>query len=226
MAPFLRFNVAETTRARPPRGRGEDSRSPALQNPPWWKLNAKKTQRSGSDRKPSVLETRTANPNLVESSCGSGSDTRRHPAKVGGPLSYHWKDMANKILIPLQSLVSYFLNPTHPHWANRWTAVCAIEGLWQGQLKQVGVLLSLIFFVQGSGQRKLWAQVRCLADFLAGYEGDSWACFSHCFFFLFFTFSLPGLEPGQTPQCLTSGLMKLRLLMSHCKNSVRDTGNR
>ena len=93
MVPFLRFNVAETTRARPPRGRGKPQQKPSSAKLPWWKLNAKKTQCSGSDRKPSVLETGTAKTILVESLCGSGSDTRRRPAKVGGPLSYHWKDI-------------------------------------------------------------------------------------------------------------------------------------
>ena len=36
---------------------------------------------------------------------------RRPPIKVGGPHSYGWKDMPNKILIPLQSLISCFLEP-------------------------------------------------------------------------------------------------------------------
>ena len=36
--------------------------------------------------------------------------------------------MAKKILIPLQSLVSCFLEPP----ANRQAAVSAVEGLWQG----------------------------------------------------------------------------------------------
>ena len=47
-----------------------------------------------------------------------------------------------------------------------------------------------LFLYQGSGQWKLWAQVRYLADFLAGYEGDSSAHFSHCFFLLSFSPSL------------------------------------
>ena len=35
-----------------------------------------------------------------------------------------------------------------------------------------------------------------LADFLAGYKGDSLVLFSHCFFLLSFS-SIPGLQPGQ-----------------------------
>ena len=38
--------------------------------------------------------------------------------------------MANKILIHLQSVISYFLEPP----TNRRVAVGAIEGLWQGLL--------------------------------------------------------------------------------------------
>ena len=39
------------------------------------------------------------------------SDSRRSPVKVRGPRSYCWRDMPNEILIPLQSLISCFLEP-------------------------------------------------------------------------------------------------------------------
>jgi len=58
----------------------------------------------------------------AESSRGSASDSRRPPVKVGGPPSNGWRNMPNKILIPLQSLVSCFLEPP----MNRWAAVGAI----------------------------------------------------------------------------------------------------
>ena len=74
---------------------------------------------------------------------------------------------------------------------------------------------------QGSGQWKLWARVRYLADFLAGYEGDPLAHFPQCFFLLSFS-SFLGLEPGQNPGCLASGPNEAQALLSHCKNSVRD----
>ena len=41
--------------------------------------------------------------------------------------SYVWRYMPNKILIPLQSLISCFLEPP----VNRWAAVGSIEGLWR-----------------------------------------------------------------------------------------------
>ena len=41
--------------------------------------------------------------------------------------------------------------------------------------------------------------------FFRGYEGDSSAHFSHCFFLLSFSSFIPDLEPGQNPWCLTSG---------------------
>jgi hypothetical protein len=69
------------------------SRSPTQQKLPQWKQNAKKTQCRGSDKKPSMLETQTAKINSSESSCGSVSDSRRPPVKVGGPRSYGWKDI-------------------------------------------------------------------------------------------------------------------------------------
>ena len=46
-----------------------------------------------SDKKASVLEIGTAKMNSAESSCGSVSDSRRPPVKVGGPHSYGWKDI-------------------------------------------------------------------------------------------------------------------------------------
>ena len=39
-----------------------------------------------------MLETRTAKANSAESSCGSVSDSRTL-VRVGGPLSYGWKDI-------------------------------------------------------------------------------------------------------------------------------------
>ena len=67
------------------------------------------------------------------------------------------------------------------------------------------------------------AQVRYLADFPVGYEGDSSAHFPHCFFLPSFSSSIQGLEPGQNPWCLASGPNEAQALMSHCKNPVRDT---
>ena len=47
--------------------------------------------------------------NSAESSHSSVSDSRRPPVNLGGPRSYGWRDIPNKILIPLQSLISCFL---------------------------------------------------------------------------------------------------------------------
>ena len=88
-------------------------------------------------RKPSAGEV-TRNPagsklgqrkmNSAESLPGSASDSRRPLLKVGGPFSYGWRDMPTKILIPLQSLISCFLEPP----VKRQVAVGVIEGLWRG----------------------------------------------------------------------------------------------
>ena len=53
----------------------------------------KKTQHSGSDKKPSMLETVTAKINSAESSRGSVSDSRRPLVRVGSPCHYSWKDI-------------------------------------------------------------------------------------------------------------------------------------
>ena len=139
--------------------------------------------------------------------------------------------MPNKILIPLQSLVSCFLKPP----VNRRAAGGTIEGLWRGYSSACpkgaicwaplavtqagGVLLSFLFSVPKIRPMKLWAPVRYLANFLGGYERDSLARFSHCFSLLSFS-PLPGLEPGQNPGGPASGPNKAQALRSHCKNSV------
>ena len=64
------------------------------------------------------------------------------------------------------------------------------------------VLPMNIFICKIVTPMKLWALVRYLANFLAGYEGDSLALFSHCFFLLSFS-SLPGTHARPK-------LMKLR----------------
>ena len=56
-------------------------------------MNVKKTQHSGSDKKPSMLETGTAKTNPSESSHGSVSDSRRPPVGVGRPCPYGKKDI-------------------------------------------------------------------------------------------------------------------------------------
>ena len=94
----------------------------------------------------------------------------------------------------------------------------------------MGVLLPLIFFVPRIRPMKTEhrAVFHLPADLVADDEGDSLACFSHCFFLLPFNSSLPGLEPGQNPRCLASGPQEAQARMSRCKNSVRDmvTGKR
>ena len=56
--------------------------------------------------------------------------------------------MANKILIPLQYLVSCFLKPL----ANRRVAVGAIVGLWQGLLPSVSRRLYCLLHLSNSCQ--------------------------------------------------------------------------
>ena len=153
--PGLGFNLAETTSSRRPSAAGTQ-------------LSEAPTGRSRTRRKPRAREV-TRSPlcwklgqrktNSAESSRGSASDSRRPLVKVGDPRSYGWRDMPKKILIPLQSLVSGFLEPP----SNRQVAVDAIEGLWRGYssvcpkgticwapvavTKHVGVTLSLLFSV-------------------------------------------------------------------------------
>ena len=90
--------------------------------------------RSGTQRKPSEGKV-TRSPmcwklgqrktNSADSSCSSVSDSRRPPVK---PLLWLEGHMLNKILIPIHSLISCFLE--HP--GNRRASLGAIEGLWRG----------------------------------------------------------------------------------------------
>ena len=87
MVPFLGFNLAETTSVRPRKAEAKHSRSPTQRKLLWQKLNVKKTQHSGSDKKPSVLANGTAKTNSAESSRGKVSDSRRPPIKVLAPMT-------------------------------------------------------------------------------------------------------------------------------------------
>ena len=96
--------------------------------------------------------------------------------------------MANKILIPLQSLNSCFLKPP----VNRQVAVGSIEEHWQGVLSSccpsgLRALLCLIIFVPRIRPMKPVRTGQYLADFPAGFEGDFSAYFSHCFFLSVFS---------------------------------------
>ena len=66
MVPFLRFNLAETTLAWHPQGGDQAQQKPNLAKLTCWKLDTKKTQYDGSDKKPSVLETRTVSTNSAK----------------------------------------------------------------------------------------------------------------------------------------------------------------
>ena len=52
MVPFLGFNLAETISAWSHKEEAKHSRSPLSEKLPRWKVNAKKTQSRGSDKKP------------------------------------------------------------------------------------------------------------------------------------------------------------------------------
>ena len=113
----------------------------------------------------------------------------------------------------------------------------AIEGLWRGYslacpkgticwapvgVTQAGGGSSVLTLLCDKNQtNENCEQVRYLAKFPAGYEGegDSLAYFSHCFFLLFFS-SLPGFEPDQNPGCPALGLNEAQASLLHCKNSV------
>ena len=142
----------------PRKAEAKHSRSPTQQKLPQWKLSMKKTQHRGSDKKPSMLETGSENQfgrKLMQLSLRcqktSGWGRKSSPLCLEG-------NMANKILIPLQSRISCFLEPP----SHGQAAVGSIEGLWRGYSpvcpkgstilctlvvlpKGVGILLSLIF---------------------------------------------------------------------------------
>ena len=110
-------------------GRGQAQQEPNSVKPPI--VEAEKRRKSSArevPRGPSCWRPGEWKTNSAESSRSSASDSRRPPVKVGGPCFYGWRDMPNKILIPLQSFLSCFLEPP----ANRQAAVGAIEGLWRG----------------------------------------------------------------------------------------------
>ena len=100
-----------------------------------------------------MLESGTAKTISAESSRGSVSDSRRSPIGVGGPHPYGWKDIwLKKILIPLQFLISCFLEPPE----NRRVEVGATEGLWQVCPEGSPICCALVPVVQvGEGSSAL-----------------------------------------------------------------------
>ena len=128
MVPFLGFNLAETTSAWPPWGPGQRQQKPNLvkapaveaegeENPAQWKWQ--EAQRAENWDSKNKLGQKPMQLNLrFQKTFGWG--------RKSSPL---WLEghMSNKILIPLQSLISCFLKPH----ANRRVAVYATEGLWQ-----------------------------------------------------------------------------------------------
>ena len=105
MVPWLGFNLAETTstQKRPSRAGAQLSESSHSRSRTW--------RKPSTGEGPLCCKPGQQKANSAESSCGSVSDSRTPLVKVGGPSSYGWRDMPNKILIPLQTLVSYFLEP-------------------------------------------------------------------------------------------------------------------
>ena len=140
MVPFLRFNLAETNSAHPCKEEAKDSKSPTQWKLPQWKLNANKTQCRESDKKPSVPETRTTKNKLSRKLTQLSLIPEDRQLRTESSLLWLEGCMPNKILIPLQSLISCFLElppPTPPPCTSGLPAVGATEGLWQRLLLSV-----------------------------------------------------------------------------------------
>ena len=129
------------------------------------------------------------------------------PVKVGGSRSYGWKDMPKQNLNSFT--ISLFLFPWTPgkQMGGSGCSWGTLERLLFGMSQRHylldpsscytsrwGFFCPYSSLCQESGQWKLWAPVRYLANFLAGYEGDFLARFPHCFFLLFF--SRPKIRGG------------------------------
>ena len=125
----------------------------------------------------------------------------RTSREQAGGRGHNWGTLERLLLSMSQR--RYLLSPGSCY-TSRWGFFCPFSSL-----------------CQGSDQWN-WALVRYLANFPAGYEGDSLACFPHGFFLLSFSsLSGSGLEPNQKPGCPASGPNIAQALRSHCKNSLR-----
>ena len=130
---FLGFNLAETILAWPPQGGGQAQQKPNLakahmveaeheENLVQWTRQA---QHAGNQDSKNKLGRKLTWLSLKFQKISSYS-RRSLPLWLEG-------HMANTILIPLQSLVSRFLEPS----VSKRVAVGATEGLWQGLLPSV-----------------------------------------------------------------------------------------
>ena len=195
MVPLPRFDLAQTTSARPLWGGGQAQQKlnseKALgkeaereENPAQWKWQ--EDHRTGNQDNKNKVSRKLTRLSLLFQSSGWGRKSSFLQ------LEGH---MADKILIPLQSLICCFLKPP----ANKWAAVGALgcpeaSTIW-------GVLVAVAQASRGSSVFNLLCakdqtNENCghrsgyLAYFPAGYEGDCSACFSHCFFLQSFSSSL------------------------------------
>ena len=159
--------------------------------------------------------TKIKNKERILKAAREKQQVRRPPVKVGGPCSYGWKDLPNKILIPLQSLISRFLEPPWTggqKWvqfrdsgeATLWYVPKALSAGPQELLpKPVGVLLSLLFSVPRIRPMKTVSTGQVFSRF----SGRLWRGFFGTFFRLLFP---PVLQLAPGTQAWPK-LMKLRL---------------
>ena len=146
---------------------------------------------------------------------------RRPLVKVGGPRSHGWKDMANKTLIPLQSLISCFLEPTqtggqqwaqfrHSGEATLWYVPKALSAV-----TQAGGGSSVLTLLCAKNQANENCEHRSGIQqiFQQAMKGIPWHVFLSAFS------SCPSALSQDSSPAKTN---KAQALMSHCKNSLRD----
>ena len=141
--------------------------------------------------------------------------------------------LPNKILIPLQSLISCFLEPLGTG-GRQWAQLRDSERLLFGMSQRHyllgpnscypswwGFFCPYSSLCQESDQWKL-----SIGQEFSRFSGRLWRGFLGTFSLLLFPsvlqLSLPGLEHGQNPGCLALGPNEAQALMSYYKNSLRD----
>ena len=115
---FLDLTWLKKLQHSPHKEEAKHSRSPTPWKLPLWKMNVKKTQCRWSDKKPSTLEMGTLK-NKLSRKLTRLSLKFQKISGLGRRSSLLWLEghMPNKILFPLQSLISCFLEAP---WTSKW----------------------------------------------------------------------------------------------------------
>ena len=111
MVPFLGFNLAETALAWPPQGRGQAQQKPSLAKAPKVEAECEENPAQGKTRGPACWKLREQKQTQQKAHVAQSQIPEDLQLRLEVLNHMAGGTYPNKILIPLQSLISCFLEP-------------------------------------------------------------------------------------------------------------------